>query len=412
MLSGRDACHVTSTNRDICQFCLLFSVLTCGIRRRSKPAQPSPSPKFEEEWSSFREQHQQEMKEMKQMYSALQSMCQEIKTITLQPSQLALPSVPCEGGDDFVQTPRKAPSKVPEFTSEKKGPREKDNTPRRAKSAPKTRTLGCMGPPRDMSNPVSLAFNKTAWNDSTTSLFEEIVQVQKAFLRSFCASLVKHGEARVSMDDFDGKSKDVVAALIARLMPHTSFAKPWHLKYGVEAWVNRIVLGEFGSESYGLLEKSDASLSNRMSAWDEYQKLALLSPTDAIDPDGKVYHRNFHMFCNRKFQAIHDELQWWDEWPQSLVEDFLEAMKHVWRAHKLAFSFEPPAAIFCVKTSTTFDPKFMESLDVLTVSQFDSSLFSSKVGFMVTPGFLVQDRVIKSQVYLMPKVGLICSPVK
>jgi len=111
-------------------------------------------------------------------------------------------------------------------------------------------------------------------------------------------------------------------------------------------------------------------------------------------------------------QAIHEELGWWEEWPPTLVEEFLEAMKHVWRAHKLAFAFDSPAAIFCVKTSTAFDPNYMEP--VLEVSQFDSSTFTSKVGFMVTPGFLVHGQVIKSQVYLMPKVGrLICgSPVK
>ena len=56
-----------------------------------------------------------------------------------------------------------------------------------------------MGPPRDLGNPVSLAFLTTACNYSTASLVEEIIQVQKAFLRSFCASLEKHGEARVSM---------------------------------------------------------------------------------------------------------------------------------------------------------------------------------------------------------------------
>lgn len=391
-------------------------------RRTSKPASPvaATSPKFEEQWSSFREQHQQEMNEMKQMYSALQSMCQEIKTFTLQSQGSSPPSKYCEDDSESLKaTPQKVmlPARANSVASEKKRPpREKDvPTPRRAKSAPRTRTNGY--PVRDMSSSMRLQFLKTPWTDLTTSLFEEIVQVQKTFLRSFCQSLSKHREQSISVEDLQDnlRPKDVVSSLIARLLPHTSFAKPWHLKYALEACVNRLVLGDFGSESYGL--SSDMSLLDkqgapRMSSWDEYEMLALLSPTDAINPDSRVYHENFHMFCNRKFQAIHDELQWWEEWPQTLVEDFLEAMKHVWRAHKLAYSFDPPAAIYCVKTSTAFDPKYMETLDVLTMPQFDASVFSSKVGFMVTPGFLVNGQVIKSQVYLMPKIGLLCSPCK
>ena len=176
-----------------------------------------------------------------------------------------------------------------------------------------------------MSNPVSLASVKTAWNDSTTWLLHKIVQV----LRSFCAPLVNMERRESPWMILTADQKVVVGALIAGLLPHMSVAKPMHLKYGVEAWVNRIVLKEFGRESYGLLERSEASLSKGMSAWDEYQNLALLSPTNAIDPDGKVYHKKFHMICNRKFHTIHNELKWWDEWPQSPVEDLLEAMKHV-----------------------------------------------------------------------------------
>jgi hypothetical protein len=362
------------------------------------------------------------MNEMKQMYSALQSMCQEIKTITgLQPQgggssppvAKALFNESDPNGAASLDSPPPATRPPKEVASEKKARPEKKPlvTPRRARSVPRARSFTSQSTPqqRDLSASVNLFF-RSPWTDVTAALFEEIVQVQKTFLRSFCQSLAKHREA--SLDSAPNpnpnpKDHDVVSSLVARLLPHTSFAKPWHLKYAVEAWVNRLVLGDFGTESYGLEEPVP-------SAWDEYQKLALLSPSDAINPactKAGLYHESFHMFCNRKFQAIHDELQWWEEWPATLVEEFLEAMKHVWRAHKLAFSFDSPAAIFCVKTSTAFDPKYMET--VLEVSQFDSSAFSSKVGFMVTPGFLVHGQVIKSQVYLMPKVGrLICSPSK
>jgi hypothetical protein len=116
---------------------------------------------------------------------------------------------------------------------------------------------GAWVPPRDMSNIVSLASVKTAWTDSTTSLLHKIVQV----LRSFYAPLVNMERRESPWMILTADQKVVVGALIAGLMSRTSFAKPMDLKYGVEAWVNRIVLEEFGSESYGLVEKSEASLS-------------------------------------------------------------------------------------------------------------------------------------------------------
>jgi hypothetical protein len=178
----------------------------------------------------------------------------------------------------------------------------------------------------------------------------------------------------------------------------------------MEAWLNKVVFQDFGRA--GLSVQDDASdrvqeaQARRITSWEEYQKLSLLSPIDAIDPEGKVYYRNFHVFCHRKFQVIHDQLQWWDEWPDNLVEDFLEAMKHVWRAYKLALVFEPPASIFSAKPSTAFDGKFMEHLEVLTALPNDELLASSnQAGFSVTPGFVVQKRIIKSQVYLIAKSG-------
>jgi hypothetical protein len=42
------------------------------------------------------------------------------------------------------------------------------------------------------------------------------------------------------------------------------------------------------------------------------------------------------------------------------VKDFLEAMKYVWQAYKLALVFEPCVSIFYAKPSSNFDGKLME----------------------------------------------------
>jgi hypothetical protein len=57
-------------------------------------------------------------------------------------------------------------------------------------------------------------------------------------------------------------------------------------------------------------------------------------------------------------------LHWWNDWSDTLVKNFLEAMKYL---YKLALVFETPVFIFYAKPSTTFDGKFMEPLEALTI---------------------------------------------
>jgi hypothetical protein len=71
--------------------------------------------------------------------------------------------------------------------------------------------------------------------------------------------------------------------------------------------------------------------------------------------------------------------------------------------------FEPPVSIFYAKPSTTFDGKFMEPLEALTTLQNDNELLvfppPHQPDFSVKPGFVVQDCIIKTQVYLIEKPG-------
>lgn len=115
-------------------------------------------------------------------------------------------------------------------------------------------------------------------------------------------------------------------------------------------------------------------------------------------------------------------------------------MKQVLRVHKLAFSMEPPVNIMHIDRGSNFDGHSMELVDLNSmVPHFapsvpgphrwvpvppagerpkgqtpdgpacgihmrrSSSEFEAKVEFMVTPGFQVLNRIIKSQVYLHPR---------
>jgi hypothetical protein len=102
-------------------------------------------------------------------------------------------------------------------------------------------------------------------------------------------------------------------------------------------------------------------------------------------------------------------LHWWNDWSDNLVKNFLEAMKYVWQAYKLALVFELPVSIFYAKSSTTFDGKFMEPLEALTTLQNDDELLDFPPPypphFSVKTGFVVQDCIIKTQLYLIAKSG-------
>lgn len=152
------------------------------------------------------------------------------------------------------------------------------------------------------------------------------------------------------------------------------------------------------------LERGQDARIRRNDSWTEFQRLSLLSPVDAINPEGDVYCAEFHVFCNRKFDTLQNELKWQEEWPDNLVKDFLEAMKHVWRAHKLALAFDPIASLFVVKPAAQFDVKFMEPLETMpTIFRSSHDSFSPhcpQVGFLVNPGFIILKRIIKCQVYL------------
>lgn len=138
----------------------------------------------------------------------------------------------------------------------------------------------------------------------------------------------------------------------------------------------------------------------RRYAWEEFQRLSLLCPVDAIHR-GEDDCESFRQFCNAKFRTIQNELKWLEDWPDDLVTDLLEVSKHVWRAQHLALAFDPVAAHFSVKTSDKFNVRLMEPLETPTDFFQNDSL--TQVGFLVNSGYIVLDRIIRCQVCLVPE---------
>nr|ACF84060.1 unknown [Zea mays] len=92
-------------------------------------------------------------------------------------------------------------------------------------------------------------------------------------------------------------------------------------------------------------------------------------------------------------------LNWSWPWAEQLLQCFFVASKCVWLLHLLAFSFVPPLTILRVEEDRAFDQTYME--DVLLDKQRSRNgppPSSSQVKLMVTPGFYVQDRLLKCRV--------------
>ena len=199
------------------------------------------------------------MKQMKQMYMGLQEICLELKKMgSLKDDGSAGSSSrrqSTESTDSRVdllgQSKRHAATNYAPYT------RENGHQPkRRTKSAPKTRVKWDTGLTKDNSMHVRVPYG-TSWYCPTAALFEEIVQVERVYIRNFVAALIKYEDGRFPIKDdcdFQQIKGDSLRDVIDRLLPHANFAKPWHFKYGIEAWLSRIVFKEFGKAGVSKLE--------------------------------------------------------------------------------------------------------------------------------------------------------------
>ncbi|KAJ7515740.1 hypothetical protein O6H91_22G025700 [Diphasiastrum complanatum] len=243
-----------------------------------------------------------------------------------------------------------------------------------------------------------------------TGVFRETVNIMRALVRNFSTTLIEAKEEMLKRLGIELRTT-VLALLSCELLPDAQLADSEHLKYGVQAFVNRTVFEEFETESYGVDNdpSDDHCASHSLAAGrDILTHLAAVSPSEAISEESPVYNRSFHLFCRKKFQLFQKKLDWFEKWPEKLVEAFLDAMKYAWMVHKLAFAFQQPDSVvtlFYVNEWAEFDPVYMEAVERAASSQ----KFSSTVQFMVIPGFEIRDKIIKSQVYLNP-ITVWCPP--
>lgn len=116
---------------------------------------------------------------------------------------------------------------------------------RRAKSAPRTRVNWDSDLPEEDGKHARVP---------TAALFKEVIKEKRLYLRKFVAALIKYEESRFETDEFEfeaGNSNSGLQDVVDRLLPRANFANNWHFKYGIEAWLSRVVFKEEIEKSEG-----------------------------------------------------------------------------------------------------------------------------------------------------------------
>ncbi|CAM6128181.1 unnamed protein product [Calypogeia fissa] len=186
------------------------------------------------------------------------------------------------------------------------------------------------------------------------------------------------------------------------------FARPSHSSYYIKSTLNRLLFEGFENESFntslGISQFPNPNLRQR-NFYQYYLRTRECNDMDDIeDPQFKEFFEtklsSLLLEISPDCHSRRTEVRCLDELGNSLLaSSFRNATRSVWLLHKLAFSFESPAAIFRVGVGTDVDPEYMEAV----VSLDDNDRLVDKVGFMVAPGLRLRNTVIPSEVYLTCK---------
>ncbi|XP_068658977.1 protein GRAVITROPIC IN THE LIGHT 1-like [Aristolochia californica] len=191
--------------------------------------------------------------------------------------------------------------------------------------------------------------------------------------------------------------------------PGVAFAKPSHRVYAFESYVFRKMFSDFQHPSFS--QSSSKQKHQRRKFFDSFMELKGVNPLELVleNPASK-----FGKFCRLKYLGlVHPRMEtafFGDTTHRSIVSSggfprsaffttFVEMAKRVWLLHRLAFSFEPEACIFQVRSGCRFSEVFMES------ACDDSPDIKPRVGFTVAPGFRIGKTVIQCKVYLVAGSG-------
>ncbi|KAL6966399.1 hypothetical protein U1Q18_032180 [Sarracenia purpurea var. burkii] len=229
--------------------------------------------------------------------------------------------------------------------------------------------------------------------------FLQVVSESRLSVTQFCKTLVSQVEET---------DKTLMENLNSLLQPYKLSLDSKYSKavlYHLEAIINQSLYQDFENSVFqknGSPKMLDPD-QDRKAQFSSFVALRNLSWNEVLRKGTKYYSEEFSKFCDQKMGLIVTSLNWTRPWPEELLQAFFVAAKCIWLVHLLAFSFKPALGILRVEEKRSFDGDFME--DVFMDRQRSTTNNPSRVKVMVTPGFYVQDRVLRCKVLCRYKSG-------
>jgi hypothetical protein len=205
------------------------------------------------------------------------------------------------------------------------------------------------------------------------------------------------------------------------------------LKYVLEAITCKLLFQGFEHECFDLQDSTSGYLDmeqQRIENFNQYKYLSSIAqPEEVLLAEDSL----FTHFCRLKLESLSSVIPEIESMVQEIIsrtferslsasEDtstdvatylasklgstFVKLAVCVWQVHKLAFAFNPMARIFRVSQSEEFVEKYMTSVIFQESESEDEDMPKvdiSRVDFMVVPGFLINNIVIPSRVFVVTK---------
>lgn len=235
---------------------------------------------------------------------------------------------------------------------------------------------------RDNSMPVS--------HEVMVEGFLQIVSEARLSIKQFCKVLIQQ------VEDADNGLSDKLNLLLQPYQVTLTDKHPKVVLYHLEALMNQAMYQDFENCTFqknGPPKYLDPK-EDRQENFASFVALRNLSWNEVLKKGTKYHCEDFSRFCDQKMSCIVSMLNWSWPWAEQLLQCFFVASKCIWLLHLLAFSFSPPLVILRVEENRAFDQMYMEDIHL----DKQRSQNPCQVKIMVTPGFYVQDRVLKCRV--------------
>ncbi|KAH7423560.1 hypothetical protein KP509_12G061200 [Ceratopteris richardii] len=235
-------------------------------------------------------------------------------------------------------------------------------------------------------------------NSPVVLLFEAALLRCRSEINFFC---------RIYMQQMVFSGYTLIRTLM-EMEPNTVFLKKVHASFALESRINNAFFRCFENDSFddsGLTQIFDPT-ARAVARLQDYMRMKLVDPEDALSLDNVSYNPCFHSFCANKSEEIMAMFAWdmgyhSTEERDMFMEAFLKASKWVWLLHRLANATNPPMQIIRVGRGQEVDPMYLEPVVVPPGGTCQSCSVASipKVEFMIMPGFIAPNKIFRCRVY-------------